>query len=64
MRVVVDTVKCIGSGMCTTLAPSVFELAETGELAVKVADLPAEMVASVLEAVACCPVGALALERE
>lgn len=62
MRIVVDMERCIGSGMCTTLAPEQFELDDAGELHVRSAAVPVDMEAAVREAVVCCPVGALAVE--
>ena len=64
MRVVVDRDRCIGSGMCTTIAPALFDMDDDGVLIViKEAPAPNEQ-SSLLDAVACCPVNALsALDR-
>jgi ferredoxin len=45
--------------MCAMLAPAVFELDETGTLAVLVAEVPEEQVSAVLDAIACCPTEAI-----
>ncbi len=60
MKIVVDRELCIGSGMCTTIAPSVFELSPEGELVLIHGDeLEPSEIAAVEDAVACCPVEAL-----
>ncbi len=38
MRVTVDLEKCIGSGMCTTYVPQVFQLAADGSYAIVLED--------------------------
>ena len=59
MRVEVDWDRCIGSGMCTTIAPALFDLDDDGAMIV-VNDTPEpEQERSLLDAVACCPVNAL-----
>lgn len=53
---------CIGCGACTGVAPTVFELADTG-LAVSIieGDLGGEEAAA-KEAAECCPVEAIVIE--
>ena len=59
MRVSVDRDRCIGSGMCTTIAPALFDMDDDGVLIV-VKDTPApHEQRSLLDAIACCPVDAL-----
>ena len=59
MKVVVDWDRCIGSGMCTTIAPALFDLDDDGGMIV-VKDTPGpDEEKSLLDAVACCPVNAL-----
>ena len=59
MRVAVDRDRCIGSGMCTTIAPALFDMDDDGVLIViKETPAPNEQ-RSLLDAVACCPVDAL-----
>lgn len=62
MRIVIDYERCIASGMCTSLAASLFRLDESGKLALVHGDIViAGEEESVLDAVECCPVEALAL---
>ena len=59
MKAAVDRDKCIGSGMCTTIAPQLFDMDDDGLLIViKETPAPHEQ-RSLLDAVACCPVNAL-----
>lgn len=65
MKVVVDMEMCIGSGMCTTIAPTVFDLDDAGELILlkdEVAD-DTDEARLVRDAVACCPVEAIVEPR-
>ena len=56
-RVQVDRDRCVGSGVCESLAPEVFELDDDGVLQVhELTDL-----AAVETAVRACPTGALRL---
>lgn len=62
MRVVVDRDRCVGSGMCTSIAPGVFELDDVGGLVLKRDEVADEAdQAAVNDAVACCPVEALSV---
>jgi ferredoxin len=62
LRVIVDRSRCIGSGMCTSIAPEVFDLDDEGNLVVL---LPlastTDQIAAVRDATACCPVEAISL---
>ena len=59
MKAAVDRDKCIGSGMCTTIAPRLFDMDDDGVLIV-IKETPASHEQrSLLDAVACCPVNAL-----
>ena len=59
MKAAVDRDKCIGSGMCTTIAPQLFDMDDDGVLIV-IKETPASHEQrSLLDAVACCPVNAL-----
>jgi len=62
MKVVVDMETCIGSGMCTTIAPTVFALDDQGVLVLLKADIPddSEEAGLVRDACFCCPVEAIA----
>ena len=63
MKIRVDLDRCIGSGMCTTYAPTIFELAEDGTHVRVLGDVvPKELEAVVEDAIACCPVEAISTE--
>jgi ferredoxin len=64
MRVLADTDQCIGSGMCASCAPAVFELGGDGVVRLLEAHPPASELPGVREAVALCPVQALGLDAE
>lgn len=60
MKVRVDLDLCIGSGMCTTYVPQLFELAQDGTHVVLLDEnVPEELESAVDDAVACCPVEAI-----
>jgi ferredoxin len=59
MDVVVDMKKCIGSGMCTTIATEVFKLDDDGKLVVLKRNVLGDEAQLVKDAVACCPVEAI-----
>jgi len=61
MKVLVNMEKCVGSGMCTIISPSVFRLDEDGTLIILKNEPAGEEIASVKDAVACCPVAAISL---
>lgn len=63
MKVVVDRSKCTGLGICESLAPAFFEVDESGELVQLKAEIAAEELAEVEEAVQGCPTEALRIER-
>lgn len=58
-RVIVDRALCIGSGMCTALAPEIFELDDDGVLVLRQEHVAAQALAELDDAIACCPVEAL-----
>lgn len=66
MKLVVDWDRCIGAGMCTSMAPAAFELDDAGDLVVLIDEerVPREQVDAVQDAVSCCPVEALQLVSE
>lgn len=55
MRVSVDSDRCRGHGVCTTLCPEVFGLTEAGYAVVETPEVPAEFEGAVREAIADCP---------
>lgn len=58
MRITVDRSKCLGMGICESLAPDVFALDAAGTLSVT-DEIPAVDAEAVAEAIACCPTEAL-----
>lgn len=61
MRVVIDTDKCIGAGMCLSVAPDLFELDSNGKATLKVVDPTEDQRVSVESAVVCCPTEAISV---
>ncbi|MEV4144470.1 ferredoxin [Amycolatopsis sp. NPDC049691] len=61
MEIELDRAKCTGLGICESLAPDVFEVDESGELAVMSWTVPQGQEADVEAAVAGCPTEALKL---
>ncbi len=64
MKVKVDQDKCIGCGLCVSLAEEVFVLNEEGKSDVKGECFEEECWERVKEAVSSCPVGAISLVEE
>jgi ferredoxin len=64
MKVAVDFTKCTGLGICESLAPTVFEVNEEGDLVLLKADISDDELQGVEEAVAGCPTEALRLVRD
>ena len=62
MAVEVDKAKCIGCGLCTSIAPEVFELGDDGFSHAKDADGDKKYAKEVKEAVDSCPVKAIAIK--
>jgi ferredoxin len=60
-RVVVDRDRCVGSGSCEALAPSVFEVADDGVLALLRPEPADDELPDVRDAVQACPTRALTL---
>lgn len=63
MKVIVDRSKCTGLGICESLAPTVFEVDENGELMLLQESVDGDELRSVEEAITGCPTEALRLER-
>ena len=59
MDVTVDRDICVNSGMCTTIAPAVFQLDAGGVLVQLVEHVPDADEEAVQHAIACCPTGAI-----
>jgi ferredoxin len=64
MRVSVDRDVCIVSGMCTSIAPEIFQIGDDGLLHILVEDLSPEQAEKADNAVLCCPVEALSVRNE
>jgi ferredoxin len=62
MRIVVDTDRCTGHGICESLAPDVFEVGDEGIVHVLTEDLAGELRPILESAVAECPTQALSLQ--
>ena len=60
-RVEVDEKRCEGHGLCEDAAPELFALDDEGQLIIKQADVPDELLAKAQQAVRSCPVAALRL---
>lgn len=61
-RVQVDRERCVGSGVCESLAPEVFEIDDDGVLQVHRDEPDPDQLDDVRDAVQQCPARALALE--
>ncbi|HEX7355795.1 MAG TPA: ferredoxin [Mycobacteriales bacterium] len=61
MRVVVDMVKCVGHGVCESLADDVFEVGDDGYTHLLVDPIPADREEIAREAVRRCPAQALSV---
>ena len=62
MRITVDRSKCIGTGLCESVAPDLFEVGGDGEVVVASGDVPEERREDVEQAVESCPTLALGVE--
>jgi ferredoxin len=61
MRIVVDRDLCTGQGMCESIAPDFFRVAEDGQAEIRVAVVPDGRLSEAELAVTCCPNEALEL---
>jgi ferredoxin len=61
MNVILDRDKCTGLGICESVAPDHFEIADDGAVALLRDDVPPDERATLEEAVRSCPTGALRL---
>ncbi len=62
MQVVVDRSRCQGVGMCESVRPDVFEVADDGELLVHDGAVAPDDRSDLEQAVEACPTGALRLD--
>ena len=63
MKVIVDYTRCSGIGLCEMTAPAVFEVGDDGQSHVLKHELSPDERATVEEAIAACPTGALSVEE-
>ena len=61
MKIVIDDVKCVGHGVCESLADDLFEVGDDGYAHALVDEVPAEREAMVRQCVGACPAQALSL---
>jgi len=64
MKVEVDFNKCTGLGICESLAPTLFEVNDEGNLVLLKEDITDDELQGVEEAVAGCPTEALRIVRD
>ncbi|MGV9824634.1 MULTISPECIES: ferredoxin [unclassified Gordonia (in: high G+C Gram-positive bacteria)] len=62
MKICIDTDKCTGLGLCEAIAPDHFEVGADGTLVLLNADVSADEVATIEEAISTCPTEAISLE--
>jgi len=62
MKAFIDRSGCIGCGLCPTLCPDVFAMAEDGLAEVIVPDIPGEAESAALEAQHNCPVSVISVD--
>ena len=63
MKVTVDKAKCIGCGLCTAVAPEIFELGADGKSTVKKQPENEAEEAKVKNAAESCPTNAIVVEE-
>ena len=61
MKVVVDRVRCTGTGICETRVPAVFEIDDDGALVILTTTVAPSDVDDVRAAVVACPTEALSI---
>jgi ferredoxin len=59
VKIEIDYDKCIGIGSCESIAPDIFEVGDDGQVKVKIDDPDASYEATLREAEASCPTGAI-----
>jgi ferredoxin len=55
MRIIVDRNLCTGQGMCESVAPDIFRVADDGQVEILVAAVPDGRLGEAEQAVDCCP---------
>ena len=64
MNIVVDWDKCDSNGVCAGIEPSVFKIADNGDLDILQEHPPAELRAKMEEAIRNCPTHAISIEND
>jgi ferredoxin len=62
MKIVLDETRCCSLGICESVAPDVFEVADDGQLELLEVSPPETRRVLIEDAVAACPTGALRIE--
>jgi ferredoxin len=62
MRIVVDTDRCIGTGVCVAACPEVFDQTDDGTVIVLNSTPGPELASKVDKAIAVCPAGCISRE--
>lgn len=62
MKATIDRSGCIGCGLCPSICPEVFEMADDGLAEVIVDDIPAGVEGTAQEAAESCPVSVITVE--
>lgn len=62
MKAMLDRSGCISCGLCTSICPEIFRMADDGIAEVYQEDVPEELEASAIEAQDSCPVAVIAVE--
>jgi ferredoxin len=61
MKVAVDRARCVGTGICESTVPAVFEIDDEGRLAIVHETVAPDRLDAVRSAIANCPTQALSL---
>jgi len=62
MKATIDRSGCIGCGLCPSICPEVFRMADDGLAETIVEDVPSEVEATAREAAESCPVSVITVE--
>lgn len=62
MKATIDRPGCIGCGLCPSICPEVFQMADDGLAEVIVDEIPADAEGSAAEAQESCPVSVITVE--
>lgn len=62
MKIAINDERCIVSGMCTSIAPEIFQIGDDGKTKVLIEDLPPELAEKAESAEMCCPTEAILIQ--